>query len=504
MVLKFTGACVRTERFLASSLAWRTVLGLFLLQATWLALSSAYPMAFDEQYHFGLIQLHAGQWLPFFTSQPPTGTYGAAVRDPSYLYHWLMSFPYRVIELFTHDQTIQIILLRLINVALFAYALILYRRLLRRLGLSAALTNVALLIFTLIPVVPLLAATINYDNLLMVVVPWSMLLTLDITESFYARHIPLGRLSVLADVLLLGGLVKYPFLPVLVVATLFLFWQAWRQKLFTGKIWHTAWRSIRERAVWCQIVLAVLFVLSSGLFAERYAVNVVRYHTPVPQCNQVISQDLCLEYGPWARDSLYMAGKAASFRPDVITYAGSWLYGMWYRLFFAIGPAPAYHNSPPLLIIGRMSIGLAVLLGLGIVLRARWLFSGHPERVLLVLVMLGYGAALFADDYSEYVRTAVAVAINGRYWIPFIPFYFVLGGLAWSNILKHVPTGKIAIAALVSAVFLLQGGGTMSYIVRSDDSWYWPNSTIRRINGDIRAGASPFIIGKDLPLPKQS
>lgn len=483
----------RIIRILAGRSFWWIVFGLFLLQALWLVCSAAYPMAFDEQYHFGLIQLHAHQWLPFFTSQPQTGTYGAVVRDPSYLYHWLMSLPYRAISLFTKDQTEQVILLRSINVALFAYALLLYRQLLRRFGLSAAFINTALLAFILIPVVPFLAATINYDNLLMVIVPWTMLLTLDIKATLSESSIPLVRLSVLLCVLLLGSLVKYSFLPVAVVVGLYLVWWARKQKLLSAKYWYAAWRRVYTLVIWQRVLLVVLLVISLGLFTERYGVNLVRYHSPVPKCDRVISQDICLGYGPWGRDSSFAAAKSPDFRPNPITYIGSWVYGMWYRLFFAIGPEPAYETRPPLFLLGCMSVAAAALLGLGIVLKWRYLFTAHPERVLLLLVILGYGVALFADDYADYSLTAQPVAINGRYLIPFLPFAFVLGGIAWVEILKRARYVKVGAAVLVVGVLLLQGGGTMSYIVNSDDSWFWPNPGIRRINDDIRQLASPLI-----------
>ncbi len=487
---------------MANRAFWYFVFGLFVVQAVWFALSAAYPMAFDERYHFGLIQLHAQHWLPFFTSQPPTGTYGAVVRDPSYLYHWLMSLPYRGISLFTHSQTTQVVVLRLINVALFAYALILFRRVLRRLGVSTALTHVSLLAFTLVPVVPFLAATINYDNLLMVVVPWTALLTLDVLAAVRERRVPLARLSMVLCVLLLGSLVKYPFLPVMVVVTLFLLWQAWRQRLFAAVAWREAWVDVRKLSFLRQALLVLLLVTAAGLFAERYAINMVRYHTPVPKCDQVISQVECMEYGPWDRDYALAQFKPADFHPNPVGYAQSWFYGMWYRLFFAIGPEPVYDTRAPLFVIGRAAVAIAMLLVVGAAARFRWLFAGHPERLLLLLILLGYGLALFADGFAEYVHTAAPVAINGRYWVPFLPLFFALSGLAWANILRRRPFIKTGVAVLVLVVFLLQGGGTMTYIVRSRDSWYWPDVTVRRLNSSIRTSVSPLIFGKDLPRPK--
>jgi hypothetical protein len=478
-------------------MCWCIIFGIYVVESVWLALSAAYPMAFDEQFHFGLIRLHARQLLPFFTSQPPTGVYGAVVRDPSYLYHWLMSLPYRAILLFTHDQTIQIIVLRLINVALFAIGLILYRRLMRRMGLSPAFTHSSLLLFILVPVVPFLAATINYDNLIVVIVPWAALLSLDVTEAFRKHQILLARLMGLLSVLLLGSLVKYAFLPVLVVTCLFLLALMWRYRLLTATVWWAALKEVRAMYWIRQVLLVVLLLISIGLFSERYVINLVRYHTPVPTCGQVISQSLCSQYGPSARDYAYESVKPAAFRPNIIMYTGSWLHGMWYRLFFAINYT--YENYPPLFIISRIAIGTAVLLGLGVVFRSRWIFRGHPERLLLLLLIFGYGFALYFDNYTEYTQTAEAVAINGRYWIPFLPFIFVLGGFAWSDILRRTPGVKTGVATVVLAAFLLQGGGAVTYIVRSNDNWYWPNKTVRRLNGDIRTVVSPLIYGKNLP-----
>src|SRR4051812_29328265 len=84
------------------------ILALFVLQSAWIALSGRYPMAFDEDFHLGIIRLFAHHASPFWSTQPAgADAFGAVARDPSYLYQWLMSFPYRLISAITGDQTIQ-------------------------------------------------------------------------------------------------------------------------------------------------------------------------------------------------------------------------------------------------------------------------------------------------------------------------------------------------------------------------------------------------------------
>jgi hypothetical protein len=100
------------------------VLALLVLQAAWLACTGRYPMAFDEDFHLGIIRLYAHHISPFWNAQPPgADKFGAVFRDPSYLYQYLMSFPYRLISVFTADQTIQVLWLRAINIGLFKPAL---------------------------------------------------------------------------------------------------------------------------------------------------------------------------------------------------------------------------------------------------------------------------------------------------------------------------------------------------------------------------------------------
>jgi hypothetical protein len=166
---------LRINNFAGSRNFFVIIILLLIVQASWYALTAQYPMAFDEDFHFGIIQLFSHQWGPFFSVSPPnSGAFGALTRDPSYLYHYLMSFPYRLIVLVTSNQVHQIITLRFINITFFATGIVMFRRLFIELGITARIINYSLLMLVLVPVTPFLAAHINYDNLLFLLLPISI------------------------------------------------------------------------------------------------------------------------------------------------------------------------------------------------------------------------------------------------------------------------------------------------------------------------------------------
>src|SRR5689334_14996904 len=108
---------VKLEKILSSRRFYLVVIGFFALESVWVALSSRYPMAFDEDFHFGIIKIYAHHWLPFLSGQPASANaYGALAADPSYMYHFLMSFPYRIAAFFTDSQAAQVIILRFLNI----------------------------------------------------------------------------------------------------------------------------------------------------------------------------------------------------------------------------------------------------------------------------------------------------------------------------------------------------------------------------------------------------
>ncbi|HUD05946.1 MAG TPA: hypothetical protein VMR18_03495 [Candidatus Saccharimonadales bacterium] len=471
-----------------------------MLEASWIALSAVYPQAFDENFHFGLIKVYSHYWLPFLNGQPANAnSYGAVAVDPSYLYHYLMSFPYRFISLFVHGQTGQVILLRFINIGMFTTAIVLFRRVLLRARLSPAFTNISLAIFALIPIVPQLAAHINYDNLLLPLTAWVCLLTFKAIDELVARRPTARTLITLATVCLFTSIVKSAFLPIFLGVVIFVLFYAYKK--FKGKfklLFKRLWDSFRSQSWLAKTLLVVLFLVSLGLFAQRDGTNLVKYHTIEPNCSSVLSVKACEQHGAWesnyTKHLTVVSEKGNIHFANPIVYVFMWLYWMWYRLFFAInGMTSNFTNYPPLPL---PSAAAAIIAIAGVAAVVKWrkkIFSNNPYIVFFLVISMIYIASLLIDGYAQYRYTNTLVTMNGRYLLPILLLVGAIVGRAFSLSLRSSPQRK-TIIAVIALILFLQGGGVLTFITRSDPSWDWSNSAVVHVNNATRKLTKPIII----------
>jgi hypothetical protein len=485
-------AMLRSRRFAVFALIF------FVFEGLWIACSAVYPMAFDEEFHFGLIKIYSHHWLPFLTQQPDnTSQFGAITSDPSYLYHYLMSFPYRFIELFTHNQTIQVVMLRFMNVAFFALGLALFYKLMRRVGSSRLLANGTLAMFALIPIAPLLAAHINYDNMLFPLTALVCLLVVRVNQKFAARKIDLRALATLVIVIMLSCLVKYAFLPIALAAALFLVAQGWRA--FHGharELREAIRRNYRVASGRAKFTLIALFAVSGILFAQRYVVNLAAYHTPIPDCDAVLSVDECMSYGPWARNYHYRQQKG-DFDDNAVQYTWEWMQGMHYRMFFMItGPGGHYANSQPMPLPSAAALILTVTGTVALLFYWRQVFAGRSALVFLLLMAVVYTAVLWLTNYKDFVSTGRPVAINGRYLLLILFPLAAVYGRALAIALRQWTALRVGIVTVALLCFL-QGGGVISFILRSNASWDWPNPVVVHVNNAARGALNPLVVEGD-------
>lgn len=477
-------------------------MALFTLQAGWLALSGRYPMPFDEDFHFGIIKLYAGHISPFWNGQPEgSEAFGIVARDPSYIYHYLMSYPYRLIHALADSLRVEVVTLRFLNVAMFGVGIYLFRKLLLMAGGSKPLVNSVLMTFVLIPVVPLLAAQINYDNLMFPLVAVSLILAVKLVRTVVqTAQINLVHLLLLLVVGAFCSLVKFAYLPIIFATLLYLAIFTYKKLGSVNAIKHSIKKSYSDSNKNILILLSLLLVLFGILFVERYAVNTVKYHAPIPECSKVLSEQQCAAYGPWLRDHNFaLAHPNKSYLP--LDFSGEWLYGMWLRSFFSLGGVLTKYETrgplpvPSIAAIVFLVVGLAMLL-----IHRKNLLKAYDSATLKLLgfATVFYIMILWLEEFRAYTKTGQPVAINGRYLVPVFPIILFVVAAAINLQLRARTNLKLAIFSLAFAC-LLYGGGAGTYVLRSGDGWYWQGSALQRINLTIKRTVGPLVLGYNIP-----
>lgn len=490
--------------FLGSNCFFRLTLAWFGIQAGWLASSALYPMAFDEKFHFDLINLYAERWHPFWTATPAgSSVFGAVTRDPSYMYHYLLSFPFRLVELVIGSPTGQVIILRFVNIAMFVFGVWLFSKLLRRSGLSAAASNVVLAIFCALPICSLLASQVNYDNLIFLLTPACLLYLQKIITTLKAKGI-LETKSVLKLALLamFAALVKYAFLPVILAMGIGLMYYYVR---FARHSWKMRFRQHRKDIAVIspriRVFMLGLFIVLFGLCIERYGVNVVRYHTPTPECDQVLSVEDCLNFSPWRRNyytrQSKLRGQLEKYNMNITSYAkDEWLDTSTFHLFFALdGPRAGYEVGNPIPILQNTALKLACIGGVLFIV-GFWRIRKRYSIGIFLFIAGVYVFVLFVQNYLEFKHLGYPFGIQGRYLVPFLPIAgsAVIGGYNYA--LKRIPSVKPWLASAVILLFTTQGGGAATYIIRSNSAWDWPNKSVIRANDRARQIVKAITIGE--------
>lgn len=471
----------RAYRILSSSMFFYAILAVFIVSTTWIAFASIYPMAFDEEFHYGLIKIYAGSLLPYgIEHTSDMAQYGAATADASYLFHYLMSFPYRLLDFFGVSDTAIIISLRVLNIAFVAGALVVFRKALLAANVSRPIVHTALLLVTLIPIFPLLAAHINYDNLLLLVFAWCLLSIIKITGSVRSgKAFPLEYVFQLAVAVLIGMSIKYAFLPLALGLFVWLIWllvlgYRMHRQTVTSQLagFRKEWKRLAPRVKWLMASIALISVF----FASHYVTNTLSYDSPIPSCERVFSESECTAYGPWNRNKNMEARKSDTFEPmSYVEYmATEWLPGMTQRLTFAVaGKTNNFDTKLPLpalvyTLLTFTIFGTVCLVVQAVRRKATWLVA------LTLLLVAFYAVALSFQLYGAYVDTAHPVAINGRYLIPLLPLMAVILIQAIRHVLRPVNTGILAVALLPLLILLMiAGAGIGTYVVQAESYWFW-------------------------------
>lgn len=463
--------------------------------SSFLAAATSSLSIYDEFYHLRIIELYSQQWGIRLENSFATEGLGDVEYYGSFLYHYLMSFPYRVISSVFGGAYGLLIAVRVIGITMVTGGLVIWRQALLRIYPSPRVINVAIACVSGLPLLGWVAATINYDNqLFLLVAAWGYAMIRLIQEDGLSVRWWLWMLAWG----LLASVTKYVFVPVFAVVTV------WLVLRYLRSIWGQARGGVRQglrEANWKAILLPLaLFIVGMVLVASRYVANLLRFGSPSPDCADVESTSYCLTYGPWARNFKFAQNHDAwgsSFADAINVFITQWL-GAVSGTVTTVGVAsPGYGVqtfSGTLIARGVIFFAMIAILfcaiALGGVVKARY-------RLPLFLAMLTHAVALFSLNYNDQLEYGVLLATSSRYFFPYlIPIVAIaFAGLSrgmdacWGNSrwIKVVVLG-IVVAAMT------QGAWALTFLGGSTPTWIDPASPIRELVERLQHWADRIII----------
>jgi hypothetical protein len=134
-----------------------------------------------------------------------------------------------------------------------------------------------------------------------------------------------------------------------------------------------------------------------------------------------------------------------------------------------------------------MAVTLGVVgAGAFLALMYRRQLAPYMPMLAVLLVIVGcYLAALWFQTYKYFNDLGIPIAIQARYLMPILPVLAIIPELGISVAFKNRPRLHYAWAVPLTIMFIV-GGGVSTYILRSDETWYWNNGLTASLNTAFR------------------
>lgn len=475
-------------KLLSSKKFFWVVISLFVLQALWIATSFRYPMLFDEMYHFGVIKIFGGQLSPFIFDQPTKyDNFGTLTYGSASIYHYLLSFPFRLISLVNSDEAAQIIFLRILNILMAAFGFWLYAKLFTTLGIKQIFINLSLLFFSLIPIVTFIAATISYDNLLFPLTAWFMLIGVKLLLSNKPKFRECLQYLMVGMV---ASLVKFTFLPLLFFGVMFIgivFARSYGKKIFSLLL-----ISFRILPVTTKVILLSSFVVISTLFAYRYVVPIIIYKTPVPACSKILNEDRCLSSNVYKYESDAISTKNNRPVESIQQYALSWIK----TIIMQLDTSAAFTANG--LEVGKAIPIFATLMavsiaGATVILIYAWrMLEKNIGWNFLILMSISLIIIVFMFNTSSYYAAHLDINTQTRYLLTIFPVIIVMALVAINNVMRHRRHAKV-VTLITVLILCTQGGGVIKPIINANDGWYWGDDRVKSNNLKLKNLIQPLV-----------
>lgn len=400
-----------------------------------IAIGSHTPVP-DEHRHIAAILMYAdrGWWLgPVLTELAPEELVkGELTRNPSYLYHYVLSILLSGFRLITLEYDATVIFLRIVTLLIGAAGLYVVWRMLSVIGFGPRTAGFATVALSLTGRYVWQGAAVNYD------VPATVLFFLFLYAA--ARVIrdrsPL-QLVLAALWAALASITKYTYLPFAGLGLVLLIVIYVRALRANGERLGEQWRAqLRAAPVRMWSALGALAV-ATVLFVERIGTNLVVYRAVEPSCAAVFDAEACQQFAIYRRNenarAQYLEAIANGHPPaqyEPFQYTGDWLHRYYTSLYFYMGRETTWQVHQFVYVL--LAIVLAVLIVMLAANRTKLVFS--PGVAFVGAVSAVYVVGTYLLNLNTYLRYEQYFAHQGRYLLVVLPIlYALLVRLAWNN-----------------------------------------------------------------------
>lgn len=463
-------------------------MALFVLQATFYAAGIRYGVPPDEKYHFESIAYYSQESFakgPFIDNQSPEtiSEVRTLERNTSYLFHYLLSLPLRVLQSFSVSHELQVLFLRLLNVLFALGTLYVLKRCLDEISDDKILKNLSIAAVSLTGMFIWLAGSINYDNLanlLFIAFIWQAIRSIknpSIVAGLIA--ISLGMATVLT---------KYTFLPEILFGITAIVFFLFRKYGTDIKGYYDNLKKSAKLNKAGTITVIVLFVFITLLFAERVGVNVLRFHQVQPSCTKIHAFEECMQNPIFKRNydskQAHNSNNGGSIDSiDPFSHTGSWLYKMYNGLYFYFGHKRIDSNKLSELI----AAAFVTLFVTTLFFSRKKIRRKHAFWFLAAITFL-YVAALYLFNLKTLLSYGDRFAYQGRYLLPVIGFIYFFAGFIIINTARNMSSRlkKIFLISWLVCILLMVIVHFPSLVFFNGDNDTWYNDNFLKDTSSLR------------------
>lgn len=431
---------------------------LFFLQTLFFALTIKEGVPPDEGYHIKLSQMYSRNFTRPVNFEG--SFYLGNIEDIPFLYHWLSG---RVLNLknIILPKVNDVTVLRMFSVIISVLNLFLAYKIVKKITKDKLIHILVITMLTNTLMFVFISASVGYDPLVFLFSFLSIFLGLELLEKS-----SLKTLFFLAVSILLGMLTKISFLPLALIAGLFVLVDVFKKRKKYLKEIKDCFNNKEGLKFIVGGIVAICLLLF--LVFNLYLGNVLKYGSLEPSCVQVMELENCMESGQFASYlGLYEMAPPREQRIEPYWYIPHWVYLMTDRIYGILG-----HKSMSLSYAQFMRYFFVGVMGL--LLFIRKYNSENSKQNFLFVISLFYSLILmFYVNYQGYLSHGILhAAVQGRYLFPVIvPIYILVayGLLSFKN--RYI---RMVIFGLVLTIFLY--GNVPFFIKNFTKDWFFENS----------------------------